>query len=403
MSFALMLTREPAGPGVTVLGSGMRRAGIEGFTARGFEPVVSAFRANVDARGDSGAACTVYVGGRLVVDLWAGKTDRGPWTPETRSCVFSVSKGVTTICLLMAAERGLVELDAPVTTYWPEFGARGKHATTVRHLLAHQAGLIAPETDVSLADVRDWFPAVDVLAAQAPSWNPGTTYAYHAVTFGWLVGEVLRRVTGLYPSQWLREHVTGPLELTMTYGADPEDEDVCPMLEPFPSTDLELAAVLAGHLQDPLVRRSLSLGGLLDADDLFGSFNRPEVLTTEMPGANLVTNARSLARLYAATVSEVDGVRLLLPDTVRDASRVLSQGRPFVGPDEGHRWGTGFMLASSRRSMAGDGSFGHDGAGGQLAFGHPGHQVGFGYQTSRPGGVPDERAEELCHALRTCL
>jgi CubicO group peptidase (beta-lactamase class C family) len=372
---------------------------IRGFVAPGYEPVADAFRANFRDRGDAGAACAVYVGGSPVVDIWAGTTHRGPWQPHTRSCLFSVSKGVTTICVLMAVERGLIDLDAPVMSYWPEFASRGKEATTVRHVLAHQAGLFAPHTDLSHDDVRAWAPVVDALAVQAPAWEPGTAFAYHALTLGWLAGEVLRRATGRRPGEWLAEHVAGPLGLPMTFGVDVEDPTFCPQLDQLPSSDPVAVADL-----DPRVVRAFTLGGGgLDVTDLFGSANRPEFLDVEFSAANLVSNARSCARLYAATVGEVDGVRLLGPDVIREARQVRSQGAPFVGPDEGHRWGTGFMLDSVRRPMLGNGSFGHDGAGGQLAFGHLEAQVGFGYQTIRPGGVPDDRADELCAALRACL
>ena len=381
----------------------MSRSGIEGAVAEGFGPVADAFLQNVEHRGDTGAACAVYAGGSLVVDLWAGRTATRAWSPDVRSCVFSVTKGVTTILVLMAAERGLVELDQAVADHWPEYAVNGKERTTVRHLLAHRAGLVCPDVDLTVADLQEWTPVVDALAAQAPAWEPGTDYAYHALTFGWLAGEVLRRATGCLPSEWLRAHVTEPLGLAMTYGTVPDDPAFCPMLEPLPTTDLESAARMASFLDVPLVARSLSLGGVIEPSDLFGSFNQPGILSSEIPGGGLITNARSLARLYASTVGDVDGVRLLRPETVRDARDVRSEGTPFVGPDEGHRWGTGFMLSSVRRPMAGEGSFGHDGAGGHLAFGHLEAEIGFGYQTSRPGGFPDERAGALCAALRTFL
>ena len=372
--------------------------------APGFEAVADAFRQNFESRGDTGAACVVYAGGSPVVDIWAGMTDRGPWQPDTRSCLFSVSKGVTTICVLMAVERGAIDLDAPVVTYWPEYGDRGKGTTTVRQLLAHQAGLPAPTADLTPDDVRAWEPVARALAEQAPAWEPGTTYAYHALTLGWLAGEVLRRTTGRRPGQWLAEYVTGPLSLDMSFGVDVDDRTFAPQMAPLPVTDPLAAAALARALQEPLVVRAFTLGGGgLDVADLFGSANGPHFLGSELPAANLVSSARSCARLYAAAVGEVDGVRLLGPDVVRDAMAVQSQGAPFIGPDEGLRWGTGFMLSSARRPMLGEGSFGHDGAGGQLAFGHVGSEVGFGYQTVRPGGVPDVRADELCRALRTCL
>jgi CubicO group peptidase (beta-lactamase class C family) len=376
---------------------------LEGYVADGFTPVADTFRENFDRRGDTGAACVVYVGGTVVVDVWAGTTTAGEWTPDVRSCVFSVSKGVLTVCVLMAVEQGLIDLDAPVRSYWPEFGVRGKEATTVRHLLAHRAGLPAPDVDLTMSDLQAWDPVVEALGAQAPAWAPGTAFAYHALTMGWLAGEVLRRATGKRPGEWLADHVARPLDLAMTFGVDPTAGGFCPMLDPLPSTDLVTAEAAAATLEIPMVERAMSLGGVMDIQNFFASANRPEFLGCEVPAANLVSNARSLARLYAATVGELDGLELLAPATVRDARTVRSEGPPFVGLYEGHRWGTGFMLSSSRRPMLGEGSFGHDGAGGHLAFGHLEAQVGFAYQTNRPGGVPDDRADALCRALQSCL
>lgn len=376
---------------------------IEGFAESGYEPVADAFADNFRHRGDTAASCVVYASGTPVVDLWAGQTDRGPWTPETRTVLFSVSKGVTTICLLMAAERGMLELDAPVARYWPEFAAHGKHPATVRMLLAHRAGLAAPEADLSTDDVAAWYPVTEALARQKPAWEPGSAYAYHALTVGWLAGEVLRRATGLRPGRWLREHIAGPLGLAMTYGTDPAASDFCALQEPLPVTDLAAARAMADALSAPMVRRSISLGGAFDPANLIAEANSPAWLSCELPAGNLVASARSLAKLYAATICEVDGRRLLDPETVQDARTELSSGPPFAGPDEGNRWGTGFQLSSRHRQMAGPGSFGHDGFGGCLAFAQPESKIAFAYQTARPGGPGDNRAEALCDALRTCV
>ncbi|KOX12662.1 serine hydrolase [Nocardiopsis sp. NRRL B-16309] len=376
---------------------------VQGTVASGFERVADAFAANFEVRGDTAASCVVYAGGQVAIDLWAGTTPDGPWGPDCRSVVFSASKGVTTVCLLMAVEEGLIELDAPVTRYWPEYGAHGKEATTVRHVLAHRAGLMAPDVDLSAADLRAWDPIVGALAAQTPAWRPGTAYGYHALTFGWLAGEVLRRATGSRPGQWLAARIAEPLRVAMSYGADRAAPDVRALAAPMPDPDPIAAERQAQALAQPLVERSMSLGGVFDPYDMPASANRPEFLDAEMPGANLVASARGLARVYAATVGDVAGVRLLAPETVRDARAVQSRGTPHVGPDEGNQWGTGFMLHSRRRPMAGPGSFGHDGLGGQLAFGHLESQTAFAYQTIRPGGVTDDRAEALCGALRACI
>lgn len=390
----------PASPVV----SAVTATGVAGTVLPGFEAVADAFAENVAVRGDTGASCAVYRHGELVVDLWVGIGPDADWSPRARSCVFSVSKGITTVCLLMAVERGLLELDAPVAAYWPEFAAAGKADITVRQILSHRAGLAWTEEDLTLEQLAAWTPVTDALARQRPAWEPGEAFAYHALTVGFLAGEVLHRATGMRPNAWLQEHVVRPLGLTMGFGASLDEPDLRLQRDPLPVFDVQGAALLAEALGDPRVQRAFSLGGgVLDPADLFASFNRSEVLSCEIPAGNLVTNARSLARLYAATVGEVDGVRLLRPDTVADARSVQSEGVPFIGPSEGHRWGTGFMLSSARRQMAGEGSFGHDGAGGQLAFAHPEQDVGFGYHTSRPGGLPDDRAESLCAALRTCL
>lgn len=376
---------------------------VEGFIGPGFGPVQQAFAANFAERGDSGAACAVYVGGTPVVDIWAGDSGRGPWTDRTRSVVFSVSKGVTAVCLLMAVEQGVLDLDMPVAAYWPEFAAAGKATITTRQLLSHRAGLPAPDVDLTIADLLAWSPVTEALARQAPAWRPGSQYAYHALTVGWLAGEVLRRATGMRPAQWLAGNIAGPLHLDMQFGVHPEAPNRAVLQRPLPSGDATAGQALDLSSMSPLAIRALSLGGALDPTDLFGSFNRPEVLQAEIPAGGLVTSARSLARLYAAVVGEVDGVRLLTDPTLEDATLVQSEGPPFVGSDEGHRWGTGFMLPSAARPMLGPGSFGHDGAGGQLAFAHRGHRVGFAYTTNRPGGIPDERANALCAALATCL
>ncbi|GAB3681932.1 serine hydrolase domain-containing protein [Saccharopolyspora sp. ID03-671] len=372
---------------------------IEGYVSPGFEPVADAFAENFTVRGDRGAACAVMIDGELVVDIHGGAATAGkPWNTATRSVVFSVSKGVTTICLLMAAERGLVDLDEPVATYWPEFGARGKDMVTVRELLAHRTGLIAPEHDHTADDVEKWFPVVDGLAAQDPMWTPGTTFAYHPLTFGWLAGEVLRRATGKRPAEWLAQEITGPLGLRTTFGTAPNDPDLAPILPPTTA-----GYGIPGSVEElGLQERSMGMGGAFSGDP-FLAFNTETCLRAEIPAANLVTSARDLATLYSATVSDVDGVRLTGSEIIARAREPISSGAPFFGPDQGNVWATGFMVHSRRRGMAGPGSFGHDGAGGQLAFAHPDLRLGFGYQTVQAGGDDDLRSEILSTALRACL
>lgn len=373
---------------------------IYGHVEPGFQRVADAFTQNFTERGDTGAACTVYLHGVPVVDLHAGAFRHGSWTADTRSILFSVSKGVTTICLLMAAEAGHLALDEPVATYWPEFADRGKSALTVRQLLAHRAGLIAPDEPLTVEDLRAWHPVTEALARQNPLWAPGTAHSYHALTFGWLTGEVLRRTTGLRPAEWLHQHIAGPLGLGLTFGTDPDtDSNFALQEQPLPDT-----AVPPWKSPNPdMLARVMGMNGAIDGLNLFASANTPDLLGFENPAANIVGTAHDIARLYAATIGEVDGIRLLQPATTREARLPQSVGAPFFGPDAGLRWGTGFMLDSIPRGMAGPGSFGHDGAGGQLGFAHPESGVSLGYATIRPGGYPDDRAEALCRALRGSL
>lgn len=371
-----------------------------GSVADGFEAVVGAFVDNIETREDAGASCAVWMGDQLVVDLW---TADDSWEPTSRSCLFSVSKGVTTLIMLMAVERGQLDLDAPVITYWPEYGQHGKAGTTVRQLLAHRAGLLAADADLTREDLQNWNPVARALADSRPAWQPGGAFAYHALTVGYLAGEVLRRATGRRPAQWLSEEIAEPLGLGLAFGADPSDPDFRPQSDQIGLGEMSAFDDMLAQL-DPLAIRAFTLGGGgLDPLRLFPASNDPSFLGLEMPAANLVGSARDCARLYAVAAGGIDGQQLLRPDTIRDAMRVQSQGAPFVGIDEGIRWGTGFMLDCDKRPMLGPGSFGHDGAGGQLAFGHLDHHLGFGYQTTRPGGLVDERSNALCRALQQCL
>ena len=371
---------------------------VTGDVAAGFGPVADAFKDIFDKHGDMGAACTVILEGKTVVDLLAGSTRPGKaWTRDTRSVVFSVSKGITAICLIMASERGYLDLDLPVAHYWPEFAAHGKDRITVRQLLAHRAGLVYPATTLTPEDIRNWTPTANALAAQAPQWTPNETFAYHPLTVGFLAGEVLRRATGKRPSQWLASYIAEPLGLNLTFGADGDSPDFAPILPPRAEEALPYPPE-----QQVVAEKAMTMSGGYGTD-LFRDANGQAFLGSESPGANLVASAHDLARLYAATVSDIDGTRLLNEASVNKAVQPLSEGQPFYWSDEGNIWGTGFMLHSRRRGMAGPGSFGHDGAGGQLAFASPKHRLGFAYQTVQAGNHNDPRAELLSQALLKCL
>ncbi|WP_433120537.1 serine hydrolase domain-containing protein [Micromonospora sp. CA-246542] len=376
---------------------------IHGDVDERYGRVADAFRDNFTLRGEVGAAVTLYVRGRKVVDLYGGLADSRtgrPWTAHTPVVVFSCTKGILAICAYLLAQQGRLDLDAPVTRYWPEFGQHGKADIPVRWLLTHQSGLPALDRPLTLDEVLAWDPVIAAIEAQTPLWEPGTAHSYHSMTYGWLVGEVIHRVTGQLPGAYFRDTVAGPLGLRTWLGLPAaERDDVAWDLAPPPDAD---------PFVDPVAERGITMGGAFafpaDADGLV-SFNDPDIQAAGIPGAGAVSTADGLARLYAACVSDVGGGPLLTGASVDDAVVVRSRGQQRHGPpDTGQRWGTGFLLHSEpARPLLGERSFGHDGAGGNLAFADAYHEVGFGYVVNQMYGAGDERANRLTAAVRSCL
>jgi CubicO group peptidase (beta-lactamase class C family) len=397
------------GAGEVALHDGRR---VHGFVDDGFEPVMDTFVANFVERQDLGAACAVYVGGRPVVDVWGGTADRRtgrPWEHDTAAVIFSCSKGLLAICAYLLVEEGRLDLDAPIEHYWPEFGANGKSAITVRDALTHRAGLASLDTDLTTAQVLAWDPVITAIEAQRPSHAPGDGHFYHAMTYGWLIGEVIRRITGQTPGQFFDRALRAPLGLRTWIGLPPEEAPRVAWMEaPLPDEDSVPARESARIARDnPLIERSLTMCGAyaFPAEDSYVTFNDAAIRAGEIPGANGISAAESLARLYAACVSPVDGERILSRNSILDACLPRAGGRQLSGlPDDGSRWGTGFQLASPpSQPMLGTGSFGHAGAGGQLAFGDHNHRVGFAYLSNQMGGYGDARARALSAAVVAAL
>ena len=345
-----------------------------------FAAVRDAFGANFASHGDVGAACCVYVDGRPVVDLWGGWADpnaQRPWNERTVQLVFSATKGVTAVCAHLLVQRGLLDLDAPIAAYWPEFAAAGKERIPVRWALSHRAGLAAIEGTLTLEQVLAWDPVVAAIAAQPPNWEPGTAHGYHARSFGWIMGEIVRRITGVSIGRFFAREIAARLGLDFWIGLPPSELARCAVLIPPDPQAVSLVEMLGA---ESLTARVMSgPSGLFAYTDMW---NRADVLAAEMPSSNGVGNARALARLYAALVGEVDGVRILSDATVRAASAVQSEG-----PDQvlilPARYGLGFTLPPMLVPGCGDRSFGHPGAGGSLAFADPDARLGFGYVTTR--------------------
>lgn len=379
---------------------------VSGRVDDGWQGVAEAFAANFEQHGDVGAACCVYRDGRAVVDIWAGVADRESgraWVDDTIVLVFSSTKGVTAIAAHLLAERGELDLDAPVADYWPEFGVAGKDRIPVRWLLTHQAGLPAVEGTFSLDDVVAWHPIADALAAQAPEWEPGTAHGYHMRSYGWLVGEVIRRVSGRTPGEFIAAELAAPLGLDLFVGLPEREEARLATIIPPPPLEGEAQALYDMFTQgDSLTGRVFR--GPSDLFQYDERWNRRELHQAEMPSSNGISDARSLARLYAAVIGEVDGVRLLRPETVAAAAKVQAEGSDavLVLPT---RFATGFALPPMLGLACPPSAFGHPGAGGSLGFADPEAGIAFGYAMNQMnmGLSGDPRTRGLVEAVYAAL
>ncbi|WP_432930167.1 serine hydrolase domain-containing protein [Microbispora sp. CA-135349] len=386
---------------------------IGGETAPGFEAVREAFAANLAGGQEVGAAVAVYLRGRKVVDLWGGIADPGTgrrWERDTLQVVFSTTKGVTAACAHLLAERGELDLDAPVADYWPEFAACGKDRIPVRWLLTHQAGLPALDHPITPAEAIAWDPMVTALAAQRPFWEPGTDHGYHAHTYGWLVGEVVRRVTGRSLGTFLAEEIAAPLGLDLWIGL-PESEQHRVSRIVADSIDLgALAGIDLDALPEPAREvmsayadpTSLTMRAMTVVTPMPNHDNPAEQLA-EMPSTNGICTARALARFYAALIGEVDGHRVLSPATLAAATaeQVSGVDRVLRVPV---RIATGFGLPTSDAFWYSPTAFGFPGYGGSLGFADPATGMAFGYVMNRiQEGVPDRRAATLLDAVRGAI
>ena len=382
-----------------------------GSVAAGWEPVEAAFRLNFELGEEGGASAAVYHRGIKVVDLWGGSFDGGPdpYGEQTLQLVFSTTKGITAIAVAICVQRGWLRYADAVATHWPEFAAHGKGDATVAQLLSHQCGLFSVQGDITLAEALDWNTVTARLADTAPEWPIGSTHGYHALTYGWLAGELVRRVDPQHRGigQFVQDEISKPLGLDLWIGLPPELEPrVAPLIgKPLTmeSDDPSVQAMLDMFMgPESNAGRALSLNGAFTVD---GAFNSREVHAAEIPAANGITNARSLARMYAATITPIDGV-LLFGEAVRDiaSTTVTPPGEPDACLIMPTTFGMGFMTHGQFTPYAGAGSYGHPGAGGSVAFGQPERQLAFGYVMNQMAQnlAGDLRAQRLIDAAAAC-
>ena len=392
---------------------------VHGTTERGFEKLKDAFAAGQkEDRG--GAQLCVYRFGHKVVDLWTGvdPVNGRPYTDKTLGVLMSCSKGAVATIAHMLSARGQLDLNAPVTRYWPEFSQVGKQDEPEHKLLSHRGGLTSfdPETGIGHRELLDWKTCTEALAAMTPLWPPGSAYMYHAVTYGYLVGEVIRRVAGKTPGTFFREEIAGPLGLQMWLGL-PESEEsrVAPHFNDREGISLEQWKMMfAGIGIDTGTRvAKVMMHMLTSTDEAITQFNSREGHAAEVPAGNFIGDAASLAKMYAATIGAVDGVRLLKPETVDKAWMPQTDG--LKGPGEfaklpnadPQRLALGYERNRRTEPMLGDGSFGHAGAGGRMGFAHPESGVAVGYVCNNMlwDGIrgPDDRWLPWTKALREAI
>jgi CubicO group peptidase (beta-lactamase class C family) len=374
-----------------------------------FSAVKDAFAENFAAYGEVGAAVAVMVDGEIVVDLWAGHADAArtrPWERDTIVNVYSTTKGMTTICALRLVDQGLLDLDAPVAKYWPEFAQAGKEKLPVRYLLSHRAGLPAVKEILPKGSLFQWDTMTAALARQEPWWEPGTKHGYHALTFGWLVGEVVRRISGRSLGAYFREEIAELLSLDFHIGLAAEHDARTAEIIPGAPTPDEMKR-FAELMSDP---QSMAAKSIFNPPDMMqpGHANTRQWRVAEIPAANGHSNARALARAYGALArgGELDGVRVLSQEAIDRAIVEQSDG-PDAVLGQPYRFGLGFMLTIPEHPFGPNPrAFGHTGSGGSLGFADLDAKVGFAYVMNQMGtfsGLEDPRWPPLAEALYKSL
>lgn len=391
-----------------------RKYRIEGWVHPDFAPVAQALEKQLEGTG-GGAAVGIYHEGKCVADLWGGTRNPAgaPWQEQTTSVSFSTTKGIASTALHVCADRGLIDYDEPVAEYWPEFAAEGKETITVRHLLCHEAGLYNIRDLIEHAEqMLNWEEMTEILARSKPMHEAGERPAYHALTYGWLIGELVRRVSGKPFPRFVREEIAGPLGLKgLHVGAD--DEAIGTAARLIPPGKLRKGA--AESQGDPVPRgrkaarrraRFLHFAqGVMNVAGLdvdlrhtrlalaprgIGKidFSDPRVLQASIPAANGLFDARSLARLYAALANggELDGARLMSEATLEQARKVQNRRSDRVVIVPMH-WRLGWHVPwTSRGGLRG--GFGHYGFGGSGAWADPRRKLSMAMVLNSGVGTP---------------
>jgi CubicO group peptidase (beta-lactamase class C family) len=388
---------------------------VQGYVASNFKPVFDEFVKNFTERKEIGASIAITLKGVPVLEAWGGYSDATsenpskPWQRDTVSIVFSCTKGATALCAHLLASRNQLDLNAPVSRYWPEFSANGKENVTVRMLLDHSAGLPVLRSPVPAKGWADWTYMTSRLAAEAPWWEPGSDHGYHANTYGWLVGEVVRRITGVSIGTYFAREIATPLGLDFYIGTP---ESVEPRIAPLklPTEVLPTDTFAQAASADPNSLQAL----VYNVGDWISVLNSREVHKAEIPAANGITNAQSLAAMYAVLANNgaAQGTQLLPRDYVPQIGLVQSASHKDRTLLATTRFGLGYWNSQDNRGRGADMSFligarayGHPGFGGSYGFADPDAAMSFGYTMNRMGAgfALNERGQSLIDAAYRAL
>lgn len=390
---------------------------LEGFYEKKFEEVYREFLINFSQRGEAGGSVCITRHGRTVLDLWGGYADteaKTPWTEDTVSVVWSSTKGATSLALNMLISQGLVDLHAPVSDYWPEYGQNGKEKTTVKMVLAHQTGIQHLTAKVKPEGYADWDYIVSLIEEQAPSFEPGTAYGYQALTHGWLVGELVRRVTGKSLGDYIRDEIALPLGADFQLGLEEKDyERAASMI----FAELDPAGSHVDFFKKVFFEpESIQAGVFFNDGGYMMAFDSPVYRKADIGAANGYTNARGLASLYLplANGGSFNGREFVSKEVLKNMGSVYSASfdNTLLIPA---RFGLGFMKSMDNREdlnphnseseILSEAAFGHSGFGGSVGFADPEEGVSFAYTMNRmgTGTLLNPRGQSLVDALYRSL
>ena len=382
---------------------------IEGTCDPRFSRVREVFADSFAHGIEVGAAVAATLDGKPIIDLWGGYADKAktrPWTRDTLVNVYSTTKGLAAICAHRLVDQGKLDLDAPVAKYWPEFAQAGKDKIPVNFLLSHRAGLPAVRKQLPMDAYFNWNVMCSALAAQEPWWEPGTRHGYHAITFGHLIGEVIRRITGKTPGTYLRDEIARPLNLDMHIGVDASFDARIAELIGAPPPPPDKPDPLAEMARDP---ESVTFKAIANPRPVVDPalVNSREWRGAEVPAANGHATARSLAALYGALARDgkANGYQVLTPESIKRAHTEQANG-PDLVLGVVTRWGLGFALNQAGAPIGPNPrTFGHPGAGGSLGFADPDARLGFGYVMNQMGSdaLIDGRAATLFNTIFAAL